>query len=68
MNSQVARMTELRRRLGLTQEDVAQQLGVRVVTVNRWENERNLPRGLSRRALDVWIEQRGKEPDDARDK
>ncbi|MCY7277520.1 MAG: helix-turn-helix domain-containing protein [Phormidesmis sp. CAN_BIN44] len=34
---------ELRRRLGLTQEEFAAKLGVTFPTVNRWENRRAKP-------------------------
>lgn len=34
---------ELRRRLGLTQEEFAARLGVTFPTVNRWENRRAKP-------------------------
>ena len=36
---------ELRKKLGLTQEEFAQLLGVGYTTVNRWENDKSEPRG-----------------------
>jgi len=37
------RIRRLRARLGLTQEELADRLGVAFATVNRWENEQNRP-------------------------
>jgi transcriptional regulator with XRE-family HTH domain len=42
----------LRVRLGLTQEQMAQRMGVSFATINRWENGKMTPRGLYARALD----------------
>ena len=36
---------ELRKKLGLTQEEFAKLLGVGYTTVNRWENGKSEPRG-----------------------
>ena len=41
----------LRRTLGLTQEEFAHRLGITVATVNRWENGHNRPTRLARTAL-----------------
>lgn len=41
----------LRRRLGLTQEDLARTLGVSWETVSRWENGRTRPSRLALRAI-----------------
>ena len=38
---------EMRRRLGLSQEKFAHQLGVTCLTVNRWENGRAKPSPLA---------------------
>lgn len=46
------RVRRLRKRLGLTQEQFAQRVGVTFVTVNRWEAGHSAPRGLSLRELD----------------
>lgn len=44
----------LRRRLGLTQEQFAQEVGVTYSTVNRWENGKRLPQPfLLRRLLEI---------------
>ncbi len=42
-----ARIKELRARLGLSQEKLAERLGVTFATVNRWENGANRPSRLS---------------------
>jgi putative transcriptional regulator len=41
----------LRRELGMTQEEFAHQLGITVGTVNRWENGRFRPSKLARATL-----------------
>ena len=43
---------ELRKRLGMTQEQLARELGVTVGTVNRWENGRFKPSPLALRGLE----------------
>jgi len=43
----------LRKKLKLTQESFAHQLGVTWVSVSRWENGHSTPRGLSAKALDA---------------
>ena len=42
---------EVRRKLGLSQEDLAHELGVSFATVNRWENGKTMP---SKMARTVW--------------
>lgn len=42
---------EFRRRRGLTQEEVARELGVTFATVNAWENGRRRPMPLLARRL-----------------
>lgn len=42
----------LRKRLGLTQEEFAHQIGVTFATVNRWENRKSKPSRLAVRMLD----------------
>jgi len=45
---------ELRQRLGLTQEDFAQKVGVTFGSVNRWENGKRTPQPfLIRRLLEI---------------
>ena len=43
---------DLRKRLGMTQEQLARELGVTVGTVNRWENGRFRPSPLALRGLE----------------
>ncbi|MEW6614644.1 MAG: N-6 DNA methylase [Thermodesulfobacteriota bacterium] len=50
---------ELRVMLNLSQEELAAKLGVSFATVNRWENERIIPRGKAREAILDLIEQSG---------
>ena len=45
-------VTELRRRLNMTQEEFAHAIGVTVSTVNRWENGHIEPSRLARRAME----------------
>ena len=42
---------EVRRQLGLSQEELAHELGVSFATVNRWENGKTMP---SKMARTVW--------------
>jgi DNA-binding transcriptional regulator YiaG len=48
-----SRVARLRKKLRLSQEKFAAKLGVTVTTVNRWENDKSKPRGLSLQALDT---------------
>jgi len=41
----------LRRQLGLTQSQLAERLGVTLVTVSRWETGQARPNSLARKAL-----------------
>lgn len=52
------RVARLRRELGLTQADFADELGVRQQTVSEWETGRYQPRGASARMLGLLGEQR----------
>ena len=49
----------IRQRLGLTQEHFAQELGVSVATVNRWENGHSQPSRLARKLLSGLCRERG---------
>jgi len=42
---------EVRRQLGLSQEELAHELGVSFATINRWENGKTMP---SKMARTVW--------------
>lgn len=50
---------DLRSRLNLSQEQLAQQLNVSFATVNRWENGRAEPQGSARLALDALLDEIG---------
>ncbi len=52
-------MRALRRHLGLSQEGLAQELGVRQQTVSDWETGRYRPRGASARLLTLVAERTG---------
>jgi len=43
---------EVRRQLGISQEDLARELGVSFATVNRWENGKSQPSKLARAQFD----------------
>jgi DNA-binding transcriptional regulator YiaG len=47
---------ELRRRMGLSQAEMAEELGVRQQTVSEWETGRYQPRGASARLLGMLAE------------
>lgn len=42
-----AQVKEVRRQLGLSQEELAHALGVSFATVNRWENGKTVPSKLA---------------------
>ena len=48
-----SRIKELREQLGLTQEALAEVLGVSFATVNRWENGWTAPSKLALRQIDL---------------
>jgi type I restriction enzyme M protein len=50
---------DLRNRLHLSQEQLAQRLEVSFATINRWENGRAAPQGSARLALDALLEEVG---------
>jgi putative transcriptional regulator len=52
------RVKELRERLHLTQESMAETLGVSFATVNRWENGWTLPSKLALRQIDMFCKER----------
>jgi DNA-binding transcriptional regulator YiaG len=53
----------LRQHLGLTQEEMARQLGSRQQTISEWETGMYRPRGLSERLLGMVAESAGFEYD-----
>jgi ribosome-binding protein aMBF1 (putative translation factor) len=54
---------EVRQQLGLSQEELAHELGVSFSTINRWENSKTVPFKLARRQFEAFCErmtERGK--------
>jgi DNA-binding transcriptional regulator YiaG len=47
---------KIRKRLGLTQEQLARELEVSVTTVNRWERDHHIPSPLAVRAIERLLE------------
>lgn len=45
---------EVRQQLGLSQEDIARELGVSFATINRWENGKTSPFRLARTQFEVF--------------
>ena len=46
-------LKSLRKKLGLSQEELAQKLGVSFTSVNRWENQQTKPSKLARRQIEM---------------
>jgi DNA-binding transcriptional regulator YiaG len=53
------RVRQLRRHLGLTQQEMAAELGTRQQTISEWETGLYQPRGLSDRLLSLIAERAG---------
>lgn len=47
------KIKSIRQKLGLSQEELAQKLGVSFTSVNRWENGQTKPSKLARRQIDI---------------
>ena len=47
---------EVRQQLGLSQEELAHELGVSFSTINRWENNKTVPFKLARRQFEALCE------------
>lgn len=47
-------LREVRKQLGLSQEDLARELGVSFASVNRWENRQASPSKLARAQIDMF--------------
>ena len=45
---------EVRRQLGISQEELAHELGVSFATINRWENGKTTPFKLARGQFDTF--------------
>lgn len=54
------RIKSIRQQLGLSQEELAQKLGVSFTSVNRWENGQTKPSKLARRQIDIFCKKSGK--------
>ncbi len=50
---------ELRRHLGLTQDELSRELGTRQQTISEWETGQYRPRGASARLLSIIAEEAG---------
>ncbi len=46
-------LKSLRKDLGLSQEELAQRLGVSFTSVNRWENGQTKPSKLAKRQIEI---------------
>ena len=46
----------VRRQLGLSQEELAQELGVSFSTINRWENGKTIPFKLARKQFEAFCD------------
>jgi DNA-binding transcriptional regulator YiaG len=59
MSKQASNVTNkikaLRIKLGISQEDLARELGVSFATVNRWENDKTQPSKLAKKQLEQFI-------------
>jgi DNA-binding transcriptional regulator YiaG len=47
---------DVRSQLGISQEDLARELGVSFATVNRWENKQTKPSRLARTQFNLFCE------------
>lgn len=55
------RVKETRKQLGLTQEELAHELGVSFATINRWENAKTAPFKLARKQFGAFCEKMEKQ-------
>ena len=54
------RVKDVRRQLGLSQEELAHALGVSFATVNRWENGKTVPSKLAQRQFEQFCKEQVK--------
>jgi DNA-binding transcriptional regulator YiaG len=52
-------LKKIRKTLNLTQEQLAQRLGVSFVTVNEWENAKRRPSPLAKAAIEQLVKDAG---------
>ncbi|TCK92557.1 Xre family transcriptional regulator [Natranaerovirga hydrolytica] len=45
------RVKEIRSKLNMSQEQLARELNISFATVNRWENGKNIPNRMAKKAL-----------------
>jgi DNA-binding transcriptional regulator YiaG len=57
-NNYPSLVKEIRKQLGLSQEDLARELGVSFATVNRWENGQVRPSKLAKAQLNAFCAKR----------
>ena len=55
---------EIRKRLGISQEQLARELGISFQTVNRWENAKAKPSQMGRKLLKAKLFAMGKDGED----
>jgi len=60
------KVKELRRRMGWGQEDMAQEIGVSLSTVQRWERQGGKPTRLARRELKRLFKETGIDGEEGR--
>jgi DNA-binding transcriptional regulator YiaG len=58
-----SQLKSIRKELRLSQEELAQKLGVSFTTVNRWENGQTKPSKLARQQIDRLIKESDKLPE-----
>ena len=56
-----ALVKEIRRQLGISQEELAHELRVSFATINRWENGRTTPFKLARTQFEAFYEKKMKQ-------
>lgn len=51
------KVKEVRKELGLTQEQLAREIGVTFSTINRWENRKTKPNNLAIKAFEMFCKE-----------
>ncbi len=52
----ITKIISLRKKLAVSQEDLAHELGVSFATVSRWETGKSKPSKLAEKAIDLYCE------------